>query len=272
MLDRPILAFDIETVPDLEAGREVWGVEGEGEKGMEEMLRTRREETSGRTEMLKPPYHRVITISLAWLDLPRKKFKISSFSGTEKKILSQFFSVLSRSIPARLLTWNGRGFDIPVLLTRAMRYGIPVKVFRTDGGWNYTQRYDLNHIDLMDLLSLYGVTDRLKLHEIARIMGLPGKKELSGQEVYKAFCQGRVEEIRSYCEQDVLTTLLLFLRYLLTLTYISLNELDLLLSLVEEGIKEKNWYPQMAEVFSTWREELFSQKDIQEEVDEGGEG
>lgn len=130
----------------------------------------------------------------------------------------RFFGNTMTAEPATLVTWNGRGFDLPVLSMRALRWGVP-------WGWYYDDRdvryrySDTGHVDLMDFLSDYGGSRQMKLDDAAHLIGLPGKAAgdgFDGSQVAELVAKGHNEKNRAkvarYCLQDVLQTALIFLR------------------------------------------------------------
>jgi predicted PolB exonuclease-like 3'-5' exonuclease len=78
---------------------------------------------------------------------------------------------------------------------------------------NYISRYHQRHTDLMDLLSLYNGRAVASLDQIALLCGFPGKQGMSGAQVWPAYLEGRIEEIRHYCLTDVLNTWLVWCRF-----------------------------------------------------------
>lgn len=218
-MDRPLAAFDIETIPDPELGRRLFGIEGNDETVIEAMLRRRLEETEGIKDFHQPPYHRIVTIAVAWLDPSSSAFKLGVPGGdilAEPELLRAFFKIIENAkVSPRLVTWNGGGFDLPVVRYRAMLHGIPAPLLnRTHGDWkynNYLNRYHDMHVDLMDVLTGYGASERARLDDLCRIMGLPGKTVTEGSKVYIHMMRGEVELVREYCELDALNTLMLYL-------------------------------------------------------------
>lgn len=217
-MDRPLAAFDIESIPDPDLGRRVLGLEGDDPAVIAAMMARRLDETAGRTDFFQPPFHRIVTISVAWLDPAQGIFRLGSFgqdTGGEAQQIRELFSVLARAPqPPRLVSWNGNGFDLPVLRYRAMLHGIQAPEFyRTDGPWkynNYHGRYHDMHVDLMDVLAGFGSSDRVGLDALCRIVGLPGKTVTEGANVWRHVLAGEHEIVRTYCEMDALATLLLY--------------------------------------------------------------
>jgi len=109
------------------------------------------------------------------------------------------------------VTFNGNSFDLPVLRYRAMVHGVSAPGLSTRP---YFHRYTEDAIDLCDALSSFGSQGKATLHEISRIMGLPGKpKGFDGGEVERYFHEGKIKEIADYCQSDVVNTYRLWLRY-----------------------------------------------------------
>lgn len=110
---------------------------------------------------------------------------------------------------AKLVTFNGRGFDMPLLELAAFRYGCSAR----DYFYNSRNRYGGNHIDLFDWMSNYGAC-RLAggLNLLAKLLGKPGKMDVSGDKVYAMYQAGQLREINDYCMCDTLDTYFVFLR------------------------------------------------------------
>jgi predicted PolB exonuclease-like 3'-5' exonuclease len=78
----------------------------------------------------------------------------------------------------------------------------------------YFNRYTEDAVDLCDVLSSFSPQGKATLHEMCRVMGLPGKPDgMSGGEVERYYREGRVREIADYCETDVVNTYRVWLRY-----------------------------------------------------------
>ena len=137
--------------------------------------------------------------------------------GSEDEIIPKFWNFFDRREPL-LVTWNGRGYDLPVLRQRALIKAVPTPGWFRPGNRyeNYSYRYSANwHCDLMDQLSDYGACTKTGMDLIARAMGLPGKINGSGAEVEAMFEAGETEKIAAYCECDVLNLYGIYLRWLL---------------------------------------------------------
>lgn len=219
MLDRPIAAFDIETVPDADYGRRALGLEGDDEAVVRQMVAARLEETEGKTEYPQQPLHRIVAICVAWLDPTTGRFKLDALGGPEADEAAQlaaFARLFEPSVPPRLVSWNGNGFDLPVIRYRSMLHRVPMPgLYRTDGDWkwnNYGNRFHDMHVDLMDVLTGYGASWRVSLGLVADLLGLPGKRFLD-EAVWEHVLRGELDRVREYCKLDVVTTLLVYLRW-----------------------------------------------------------
>jgi predicted PolB exonuclease-like 3'-5' exonuclease len=110
---------------------------------------------------------------------------------------------------AKLVTFNGRGFDLPLLELGAFRYGYSAR----DYFYSSRNRYNGNHLDLFDWLSNYGACRMAGgLDLLAKILGRPGKMGVAGDQVYGLYREGRLQEINDYCMWDTLDTYFVFLR------------------------------------------------------------
>jgi len=214
-----VFAFDIETVPDVEFGRRLHGLEGLTDKQVGYVMQTRQREQTG-SEFLSLEQHRVVSISVAMRT--RDGFKAWSLGETdapESELVRRFFEGIERFSPT-LVSWNGSGFDLPVLHYRALRHGVQAHRYWEMGEedqsfrWNnYISRFHWRHVDLMDVLSGFQGRGRVGLDKMAQLLGLPGKLGMSGELVWDAFLEGRIEDIRNYCETDVINTYLVYLRF-----------------------------------------------------------
>lgn len=136
---------------------------------------------------------------------------------SEERLLRGFWTFFEDSTP-RLVTWNGKGFVMPVLRQRAMVYGLPAAAwFQAGDKWNnYGQRYAPDwHCDLIEVLSDYGASPRVSLEAMAEAIGLPGKIEGHGSDVADKVMNGDIAAVRRYCEVDVLTIFGLYVRWAL---------------------------------------------------------
>lgn len=216
-----ILTFDIETIPDTDSGRRLYDFAGTDAEVGEQMFAKRREET-GSSDFLPLHLHRVVAIS-AVLKTPKSLnvWSLGDPDAPEQDIITRFFAGIDKFLPT-LVSWNGSGFDLPVLHYRSLLHGIVAPRYWEHGDddqsfkWNnYLNRYHYRHTDVMDMLAGYQARANAKLDEIAVMLGLPGKMGMSGGKVWESFLAGEIEGIRNYCETDVLNTHLVYLRFCL---------------------------------------------------------
>jgi len=213
------LVFDIETVPDVAFGRRLYDLgplpDGQVAKAM---FARRRQDTGG--DFLPPEQHRVVAISCA---LRRGEeftlWSLGSPGSSEQELVQRFFEGIGRYSPDPV-SWNGSGFDLPVLNLRALLNGVQAPRFWETGESdaefrynNYLGRYHWRHTDLMDVLSGYSSRNRVSLADMACLLGLPGKLGFGGEQVWDAYQRGDLAGIRRYCETDVLNTYLIYLRF-----------------------------------------------------------
>jgi predicted PolB exonuclease-like 3'-5' exonuclease len=215
------LVFDIETVPDVEAGRRLFGLDGlsEAEAGLA-MMKLRRDETEGRSDFLKPHLQRVVAISVLLETEGRLRlWSLGEPDSPEAELIQRFFDGIDRYTPV-LVSWNGSGFDLPVLHHRGLFRGCVASRYFETGEHetsfrynNYLARFHWRHIDLMDVLAGYQGRSNASLDDTARLLGLPGKLDMEGSAVRERWLAGDVEGIRDYCETDVLNTWLVYLAF-----------------------------------------------------------
>ncbi len=233
----PVLVFDIETIPDvaglraLELGQNAETSPLPPESAAPETdaqtwaaWQTERA-ALGKSDMVPLHLQRVLCISCVFRNA--EGLKIRSFVDrdgcSEGQVIQSFFQAIERHSP-QLVSWNGGGFDLPVLHYRGLKHGVEANRYwdMGDGGdhdsrefkWNnYISRYHMRHLDLMDLLAMYQPKNNAPLDAMAKLCGFPGKLGMSGAEVYPAWLRGEVDAIRQYCETDVLNTYLLYCRF-----------------------------------------------------------
>jgi predicted PolB exonuclease-like 3'-5' exonuclease len=212
-LVRRFVTLDLETVPDEAL---VCAVDGEPSRPYSEQLRRvladRRARTGGRSDFLPLPYHRpvagclleavedcgivrVVDVS-AWTDR----------RGDEAAFLARTWERLDG---AAVVTFHGKGFDLPVLELRSLKHSIPTPAWFTGG----RRPGAAEHFDLKELLSANGSGGAAPLDLYAKLVGLPGKEDVAGEDVQALYEAGALDRIAAYCMTDVVQTFLIFLRY-----------------------------------------------------------
>jgi predicted PolB exonuclease-like 3'-5' exonuclease len=266
MQHKNLFVFDIETVPDTQAVRNLTGFAGsEPAERRAELERYHLEITDGRNAFPRQPFHKVVAISFLEAEIERDGLSEiyhlrelrsgGDAKATEQALIQGFFSYLERLRP-RLVSFNGRGFDLSVLKYRAMVHGISARFLYSDGDkWNsYTSRYSQDwHCDLLEVLSDYGGSARIKLNEVCSVMGFPGKFGVDGSKVTEMIENGQAQEVRDYCETDVLNTYLVYLRLMHhrgTLTTAAYNQaISDIIALIEA---EGEARPHLREFLEAW--------------------
>jgi len=216
----PTLVFDLETVPDVDGLRRLrpkWQPFDDAAVA-EQAFAERRERTG--SEFLPHHLQRIVAIGCAFRDAQGFRVRcLGTEHDDEAKLVADFFKLIDRYTP-QLVSWNGGGFDLPVLHYRALIHGLPAARYwelgdeERDFKWNnYISRYHTRHIDLMDLLSLYQPRATAPLDEVAKLAGFPGKLGMDGANVWTAYRQGGLTAIRAYCETDVVNTYLVYVRF-----------------------------------------------------------
>jgi hypothetical protein len=216
-----ILVFDVETIPDIDSGKKIFNLEGLSDKNAAELMFSHRyQKSNGRTEFLQHYLHKIVTISVVLkTDDKLSVWSLGDKNSTETELLERFFEGIERYTPV-IVSWNGSGFDLPVIHYRSLIHGVVAQRYWENGDddqsfrWNnYLSRFHSRHTDLMDVLSGYITTARAPLNEIATILGFPGKMGMSGEKVWDCYLDGDIGSIRNYCETDVLNTYLIYLKY-----------------------------------------------------------
>ena len=222
------LVFDIETVPDVEFGRRRYDLEGlPDEQVASAMFALRRQGrasvgAAAAGDFLPLEQQRVVAISCALRNGDGLRvWSLGEPGAAEAELVRRFFDGIEKYSPD-LVSWNGSGFDLPVLTFRALLAGVQAPRFWETGEAdpafrynNYLSRFHWRHTDLMDVLAGYQNRGRVSLANMACLLGLPGKLGFEGSQVWQAWQRGEVAAIRRYCETDVLNTWLIYLRFAL---------------------------------------------------------
>jgi len=206
---RRFVTLDIETVPDEAL---VSAVDGEPGRPYPEqlgrLLAERRARTGGRSDFLPLPYHRpvaaclleavedggILSVADAWAWTDRRE--------PEPRFLEDTWGRLEG---ASLVTFHGKGFDLPVLELRSIKFGIPTPTW-----FALARRDGSEHLDLRELLAGQATPAPLDLY--AKLVGLPGKEDVAGADVQALYQAGALDRIAAYCMTDVVQTFLLLLR------------------------------------------------------------
>jgi predicted PolB exonuclease-like 3'-5' exonuclease len=182
------LILDIETIPDPELPR-----------------------LDDSDKVPPPPFNKIVTLGCMLLDdfVPRKIGCVGE-GKDEAHVLGDFAGWLDRTKPT-VVTWNGRGFDMPVITSRALKHGIPMPWWFRDRNTRYRYTPE-GHFDLMDFLADFGAAKSARLDAYAKLVGFPGKVGVDGSQVAPMVHAGRIDEVNAYCLCDVAQTAAIFLR------------------------------------------------------------
>lgn len=214
-----ILVFDIETVPDVTTGRTLYGLEGLSDQDTACAMTALRRAKVGH-DFLPHYLQKVVAISLVLSNERQLSvWSLGQDDTDEKELITRFYAGIDKHTPV-LVSWNGCGFDLPVLHYRALLHHVPAATYWECGDnqqpfrWNnYLNRFHSRHLDLMDVLAAYQSKAFAPLDDMATMLGFPGKMGMDGAKVWDAYQAGHLKEIRDYCETDVLNTYCVFLRF-----------------------------------------------------------
>jgi len=253
---KTVLVFDIETIPDADGLRQL----GEYDSGLsdaqviDQAIATR--EANGQSTFFPLYLQKVVAISCVMRRTTKDglpQFKVGSLGtlqSTEKEVITDFFQLIDKYTP-QLVSWNGGGFDLPVLNYRALIHRVTASRYWEMGESgdydakefkynNYISRYHLRHLDLMDLLAFFQGKSNAPLDALAKLCGFPGKMGMDGSQVWPAFRDGQLNQIRAYCETDVVNTYLMYCRYQLFRGAFTEEEYQLEIDYVKSELKQKS--------------------------------
>jgi predicted PolB exonuclease-like 3'-5' exonuclease len=227
----PVRVFDIETIPDIAGLRLLHELPAALADAEVAELAFQRQRAKNGSDFLPLHLQRVVVISCALRsDEGFKVWSLAEPKSGEGEIIQRFFDGVEKFTP-QIVSWNGGGFDLPVLNYRGLIHGVTASRYWDMGEddrefkWNnYISRYHMRHLDLMDVLAMYQPRGAAPLDQLARLMGLPGKLGMDGGAVWGAWCEGRIDEIRDYCETDVVNTWLVLQRFQLMRGLLSAEE------------------------------------------------
>lgn len=204
---KSVIVWDIETVPDLVGYARVNKLKGATDDEIRAAMGLK---------FPKHIYHSIVCIGVVIAEYEDTHWKVRSVAAphvgtqTESEIIGGFLDQIAKYKP-QLVTYNGSGFDLPVLRYRAMLHKLSAPALFERP---YFNRYSNDALDLCDALSSYGSSTKLKLDEVCKIMGLDGKpSEIDGSQVSEYYRVGRIQDIADYCMSDVINTYSLWLRH-----------------------------------------------------------
>lgn len=211
MPERRYLILDIETVTDWDLVRHVFGLPPDAStQQMKEAVMTRY--TRG---FPPPPFHIPICIALIDVDFDSCKVvnAIVLDQPDEKSLLQKFWRIVKyrkvqnerTPVDSVMVHFNGRGFDLPVLFFRSLKYRVQIV------NWD-RKRYSFeNSHDICEDLGDFGATSKPSLDVVSKMLGLPGKRGIDGSHVEELFSNGEHTRIKDYCMEDALATYYIWL-------------------------------------------------------------
>ena len=219
-----VFVFDIETIPDVEAVKNLTGIQSDDVNELRKELTEYHIKISNGNPFPRQPFHQVVAISFVNAEIQYRNNGTEKYilkeirtggteESSEKEIIKGCFFHLSKTKP-RLVSFNGKTFDLPVLKYRAMKYDVSAPwLYRSGDRWNnYNSKYCIDwHCDLLECFSDFGVSAKCKMNEICSILGIPGKLDVDGSQVIDLYDNNEIKKIRDYCETDVINTYLLYL-------------------------------------------------------------
>jgi 3'-5' exonuclease len=216
----PTLVFDLETIPDIAGLRALQGAGSEvSDEAVYELAVSKRREVTGH-DFLPLHLQRIAVVGCVFRDDNGFRVKcLGQADDPEKTLIQAFFKTIDRYTP-KLVSWNGSGFDLPVLHYRSLIHGLVAQRYWENGDddrefrySNYLSRYHNRHVDLMDVLAKHNGRGNAPLDEMAKLCGFPGKLGMDGSQVWPAWQAGKADDIRAYCETDVMNTWLVYCRF-----------------------------------------------------------
>ena len=245
-----ICVFDCESIPDVELLRKIYDYGGNDIEVCEMAFKA--QENLNGSSFLPLPFHKIISISAVICDDNCNFIKVGNYKEglSEQEIISDFLFYFNKHNP-KLVSFNGRAFDIPLIMLRAMKYNLNANAYfeventkYNKNKWdNYRSRYSENfHIDLLDCLGFFGAARAMRLDAVCKMANIPGKFDTSGDDVFRLYYEGEIQKINDYCQSDVLNTYWLFLKYLLLQDKISIEDYASLLNTFFDKIpRDKNY-------------------------------
>ncbi len=243
---KSFFVFDIETIPDIETIKTIYDISDPDPISLsKKALQAVSEEAKKEIEFFPPYLHKVICYSASKITENGDIHfiaKTTSPEMSEEQLIHHFWNSAQGNY---FVSYNGSGFDLPVLELRALKYGLsnPFYYLGKNKFENYRYKYSDLHTDLVDFLSNFGATKKAKLDHIAALVGLPGKDMVSGKDVEALYYQNELEIIKQYCITDVMQTTLLFYRVQLL-----------------RGFIDHNMYAQYLEKFKIWFKKSLENK------------
>jgi 3'-5' exonuclease len=206
-MSNTVMVWDLETIPDLDGYARANNLIGRSPEEIRSVVGD---------DFPKLIYHSIVCIGALVASRTANGYEVQVVGAphvgqrSEKELIESFVNKIGQLSP-QMVTFNGGGFDLPVLRYRAMIHEVFAPGMHNRA---YYHRYTDDNVDLCDVLSSFSYGAKVKLDELSRIMGLPGKPDgIDGSQVEAYFNAGRIQEIADYCKSDVINTYRLWLRH-----------------------------------------------------------
>jgi 3'-5' exonuclease len=219
MSEQTVVVWDLETVPDLLAAARMLDMGAASEPEVREALGP---------GFPKHPLHKIVCIGALVASRQPEGWRVDALGAPhtgerpEAELIKAFAERVGQLRP-QMVTFNGHSFDLPVLRYRAMVNRVSAEGLQVR---QYFHRYTEDALDLCDVLGSYVPGVKVKLDEVTKMLGLPGKPEgIDGSRVEEMVSAGQIEEVARYCESDVLNTYRVWLVYELFRSAITADQL-----------------------------------------------
>ena len=246
-----VLVFDIETIPDIKGGQKIYDIAGLDDNSTAKAMFHMRQQKTG-SHFLPLHLQKIVAISVVYRGMGEDmghEVSVSSLgdeSSSEAELLIAFFTEIEKRTPT-LVSWNGSGFDLPVIHYRSLKNSISAPGYWEKGNNNsnfrhdnYLSRHHERHTDLKDVLASYNRSATVPLNDMALLLGFPGKMGMDGSQVWDEHQAGNLKGIREYCETDVLNTYLIYLRYQLMRGELGHEELEQEFTLLRDALESRS--------------------------------
>ena len=221
---RTDFVFDIETIPDANLCRAVYGTPDMPDaEAIQAALSGLNRDKDG---MLPEAFQKPIAIVACQLDYARQVAKPLLWiegrprTPNEEALLAHFWRAFEpdphSDLPRRIVSFNGRSFDMRVIEARSLQFDSLSSAGYFKPGEKYdTYRHKYSeeeHLDLVDYIPNFGSKAGYSLRTVASLVGLPGKDKMDGSQVYPVYLAGGIMQIAAYCLEDVIQTALIKMR------------------------------------------------------------
>ena len=245
------LIFDTESIPDgtLLAKVKYAREEMTPEAAIERAQAEARTASANKSDFLPVTFQIPISAAILEVGVDFAPRRIRCLNGSPREIVAEFWAEVERE-PRRLVTFNGAGFDLPLLELAAFRYGVAVP-----GHFSRRTMPDgAAHLDLMEWLSNRGaIRFHGGLNLLSKLLGKPGKMDVHGDKVHGLHRAGRFQEINDYCLFDTLDTYFVFLRTRVLTGELALNDEQAMVFRVRSWLETQSTeYPGLRVYLNNW--------------------